>query len=105
MNISSAPTSNRQITGPPSIKNRCKPVSIAKTRWVAYAAAGAATAFAGSQSANAAIHYSGIVNELFLVGDADSFNLGHPRDSFRLSHTSSSYGAQDKFLFVGIASA
>ena len=73
MNTSSAPTSDRQITNTPSINNRCKPASIAKTRWVAYAAAGAATALAGSQSAEAAIHYSGRVNELFLVGDADSF--------------------------------
>ena len=59
MNTSSAPTSDRQITNTPSINNRCKPASIAKTRWVAYAAAGAATALAGSQSAEAAIHYSG----------------------------------------------
>jgi len=84
---------------------RSKPASIAKTRWVAYAAAGAATALAGSQSAEAAIHYSGRVNELFLVGDADSFKLDRPSDFFRLSHTSYGYGAQDKFLIFGIASA
>jgi hypothetical protein len=105
MNTSSAPTSDRQITDPPGINNRCKPASIAKTRWVAYAAAGAATALAGSQSAEAAIHYSGRVNELFLVGDADSFKLDRPSDFFRLSHTSYGYGAQDKFLIFGIASA
>ena len=105
MNTSSAPTSDRQITDPPGINNRCKPASIAKTRWVAYAAAGAATALAGSQSAEAAIHYSGRVNELFLVGDADSFKLDRPGDFFRLSHTSYGYGANDKFLIFGIASA
>jgi len=105
MNTSSAPSSDRQITDSPGINNRCKPVSIAKTRWIAYAAAGAATALAGSQSAEAAIHYSGRVNELFLVGDADSFKLDRRGDSFRLSHTSSGYGAQDKFLIFGIASA
>ena len=105
MNTSSAPTSDRQITDPPGINNRCKPASIAKTRWVAYAAAGAATALAGSQSAEAAIHYSGLVNELFLVGDADSFNLDRPGDFFRLSHTSYGYGAKDKFSIFGIASA
>jgi hypothetical protein len=104
MNTSSAPTSDRQITGPPGINNRCKPVSIAKTRWIAYAAAGAATALAGSQSAEAAIHYFGRVNELFLVGDADNFKLGQPRDFFRLSHTSY-YGANDRFSIFGIASA
>jgi len=105
MNTSSAPTSDRQITDPPGINNRCKPVSIAKTRWIAYAAAGAATALAGSQSAEAAIHYSGRVNELFLVGDADSFKLDRPSDFFRLSHTSYGYGANDKFAIFGIASA
>ena len=105
MNTSSAPTSDRQITDPPGINNRCKPASIAKTRWVAYAAAGAATALAGSQSAEAAIHYSGRVNELFLVGDADSFKLDRPSDFFRLSHTSYGYGANDKFAIFGIASA
>ena len=105
MNTSSAPTSDRQITDPPGINNRCKPACIAKTRWVAYAAAGAATALAGSQSAEAAIHYSGRVNELFLVGDADSFKLDRPGDFFRLSHTSYGYGANDKFAIFGIASA
>jgi hypothetical protein len=105
MNTSSAPSSDRQITDPPGINNRCKPASIAKTRWVAYAAAGAATALAGSQSAEAAIHYSGRVNELFLVGNADSFNLDRPGDFFRLSHTSFGYGQQDKFAIFGIASA
>jgi hypothetical protein len=105
MNTSSAPTSDRQITDPPGMNNRCKPASIAKTRWVAYAAAGAATALAGSQSAEAAIHYSGRVNELFLVGEADTLKLDRPGDSFRLSHTSYGYGANDKFAIFGIASA
>ena len=38
---------------------RNKPASIGKTRWAAYATASAATALAGSHSAEAAIHYSG----------------------------------------------
>ena len=105
MNTSSAPSSDRQITDPPGINNRCKSVSIAKTRWIAYAAAGAATALAGSQSAEAAIHYSGRVNELFTVGHADNFKLDRPGDFFRLSHTSYGYGAGDKFAIFGIASA
>ena len=103
MNTSSAPSSDRQITDPPGINNRCKPASITKTRWIAYAAAGAATALAGSQSAEAAIHYRS-VNEKFLVGDADNFKLDRPGDFFRLSHTSY-YGANDKFAIFGIASA
>ena len=44
---------------------RRKPASIANTRWAAYAAAGAATALAGSNSAEATIHYSGILNRHF----------------------------------------
>ncbi len=98
-------TKTKEITPTPGINNRCKSASIAKTRWVAYAAAGAATALAGSQSAEAAIHYSGRVNELFLVGHADNFELDQPGDVFRLSHTSYGYGAQDKFAIFGIASA
>ena len=100
------------------MKNRniqFKPASIAKTRWVSYAAAGAATALAGSQSAEAAIHYSGPVNERFLVGAADGFKLDQPGDSFRLSqHSGVRYhnfryyngGAPiDRFSIFGIASA
>ena len=79
---------------------RSKPASIAKTRWVAYAAAGAATALAGSQSAEAAIHYSGPVNERFPAGNADSFNLDQPGDFFRLSHDLGVAG----FSIFGIAS-
>src|SRR5256885_9402914 len=105
MNTSSAPTSDRQITDPPGINNRCKPVSIAKPRWVAYAAAGAATALAGSQSAEAAIHYSGRVDVLFTVGHTGNFKLDRSGDFFRLSHTSYGYGANDKFAIFGIASA
>ena len=97
-------TKTKEITPTQGINNRCKPACVAKTRWIAYAAAGAATALAGSQSAEAAIHYSGRVNELFLVGDADSFKLDRPGDFVRLSHTSY-YGANDKFAIFGIASA
>jgi hypothetical protein len=83
-------------------KLRSKPAFIAKTRWASYAAAGAATALAGSQSAEAAIHYSGRVAERFLVGDADSFNLDQPGDFFRLFHR---YVGEDDFSIFGIASA
>ncbi len=44
---------------------RRKPASIAKTRWAAYAAASAATALAGSNSLEAAIHYSGLLDVPF----------------------------------------
>ena len=58
-------------------KTRCsKHASIAKTRWAAYAAAGAATALAGSHSAEAAIHYSGPLNVqqgLFHCSNSDTW--------------------------------
>lgn len=44
---------------------RNRPAAIANTRWAVYAAAGAATALVGSNSAEGAIHYSGILNETF----------------------------------------
>src|SRR5438094_7781449 len=47
----------------------CKPTSIPKARWAAYAAAGAATALGGTpSSAEAEIHYSGLVNHNFANG-------------------------------------
>ena len=39
--------------------------SISNSRWAAYAAAGAASALAGAHSAEAEIHYSGVVNQAF----------------------------------------
>ena len=53
-------------------ETRCnKSASIGKTRWIAYAAAGAATALSGGDSAEAAIHYSGPVNTVFRGDDTD----------------------------------
>jgi hypothetical protein len=46
-------------------KIRSKPTAIPTSRWAAYAAAGAATALAGISTAEAEIHYSGIVNHPF----------------------------------------
>jgi len=45
-----------------------KPAAVAKGRWAAYAAAGAATALGGTPSAEAEIHYSGLVNHNFAHG-------------------------------------
>jgi MYXO-CTERM domain-containing protein len=44
------------------------PAIITNSRWLAYAAAGAATAFASASSAEAAIHYSGLINHDFANG-------------------------------------
>ena len=42
-----------------------KPAAISNSRWLAYATAGAASAFTCANSAEATIHYSGIIGELF----------------------------------------
>jgi len=49
--------------------SRRKSPSIGKTRWAAYAAAGAATALGGSHSLEAAIHYSGLINAVVRGGE------------------------------------
>jgi hypothetical protein len=45
--------------------SRRQTAKVSHSRWVAYATASAATALAASHSAEAAIHYSGILNERF----------------------------------------
>jgi hypothetical protein len=75
---------------------RRKPASIAKTRWAAYAAAGAATALVGSNSAEAAIHYSGDLHEQFgpHKGKFKTFPLDQAGDFFQfvLSFGEPSFG-------------
>src|SRR5438034_1584959 len=89
-----------------SNKLGCNPASIAKTRWAAYAAAGAATALAGSQSVDAAIHYSGVLNVRF-PADRDrikAFPLDQPGDSLFFQHTAS-ICKEALFSINGIVSA
>jgi hypothetical protein len=76
---------------------------VSHSRWLAYATAGAATALAGSNSAEGAIHYSGLVNEVFPphVDKIKTFQLDQPGDYFTLSHHSSAAEVR----IVGIASA
>jgi hypothetical protein len=45
--------------------SRRQTATLSNSRWLAYATASAATALAGSHSAEAAIHYSGILNQKF----------------------------------------
>lgn len=84
---------------------RSKPASIPKTRWASYAAAGVATALAGSQSVDAAIHYSGVLDVRF-PADRDrikAFPLDQPGDSLSFEHTVVCGGAF--FSINGIVSA
>src|SRR5439155_22112042 len=46
-------------------QSRRQTAKVSHSRWLAYATASAATALAGSHSAEAAIHYSGILNGIF----------------------------------------
>jgi len=46
-------------------QSRRQTANVSHSRWLAYATASAATALAGSHSAEAAIHYSGILNGIF----------------------------------------
>ena len=54
---------------------RRKSVSVSNSRWLAYATAGAATAVAGVNSSEAAIHYSGVINQTFNA-PASNFVVG-----------------------------
>src|SRR4029453_6904929 len=89
---------------------RSKPVSIAKTRWAAYATAGAASAFTCANSADATIHYSGLIHEYFgsECDKSASFQLDQPGDSIRLRHNllfcgTGSYGGYAYFSIRGRA--
>ena len=89
-----------------------KPAVITNSRWLAYATAGAASAFTCANSAEATIHYSGIIHE-FLGACEDkkaNFQLDQPGDSFRLRHSlffgcTFSYGGTAYFSIRGRAGA
>lgn len=88
-----------------------KPAAIANTRWLAYATAGAASAFAAANSAEGTIHYSGPINQRFNGCDREgaSFPLAQPGNFFHLEDAvvfcSTSYGGGAYFRVVGLAGA
>jgi len=87
---------------------RRKAASIAKGRWAAYATAGAASAFTCANSAEATIHYSGIIGAFFGWDRTKSarFQLDQPGDSFGLRHfVDFSFTGTAKFGIFGQASA
>jgi len=67
---------------------RSRSAAIPKTRWLAYATAGAATAFAGSQSVEASIHYSGRLDVPFPPHEDTTytFRLDQAGDSLVFEH-------------------
>ena len=70
-------------------QSRRQTAKVSHSRWVAYATAGAATALVGSNSAEAAIHYSGSVREKFApdFSGIKSFQLDQPGDSLVFGHS------------------
>jgi hypothetical protein len=63
-----------------------KSAVVTSSRWVAYATAGAASAFIGANAAEASIHYSGLINQNF-GGDGDAkFPLDPAGGSLAFSH-------------------
>jgi hypothetical protein len=79
-----------------STSRRSRPAVLQRARWSAYAAAGAATALTGLGSAEAEIHYSGIINQQVKGRPFHparvAFQLDQPGDSFVLRHVLSSSG-------------
>jgi hypothetical protein len=87
-----------------------KPASIAKGRWAAYATAGAASAFTCANSAEATIHYSGIINRIFNGCDEiATYRLDRLGDFIRLRHDllgcSPGYSGAAYFNVGGLAGA
>jgi hypothetical protein len=72
-----------------------KSAAIEKTRWAAYATAGAATALAGLHSAEAEIHYSGLVNAKFAGNTTETFEVV-PGEILEFRHNIHYYGTSTK---------
>jgi hypothetical protein len=70
-----------------------KSASIGKTRWAAYAAAGAATALGGTHSMEADIHYSGPINAVFKGRGQhiETFQLDQPDNVISFVHKLDEY--------------
>jgi hypothetical protein len=89
-----------------------KPAVITNSRWLAYATAGAASAFTGANTAEATVHYSGRIDLDFGIRFPQSvhFQLDQPGDSFFLKHFDDFSGRQSYsgfalFGIVGLAGA
>jgi hypothetical protein len=64
-----------------------KPAAIANSRWLAYATAGAASAFTCASSADATIHYSGTIDRILNGCETATYQLDRPADFVRLRHS------------------
>ena len=68
---------------------------LSNSRWLAYAAAGAATALGGTHSAEAEIHYSGLINAKFSASKVGTFPLA-PSAYMGFGHTIAYYSLYSK---------
>jgi hypothetical protein len=66
---------------------------ITNSRWLAYATAGAASAFTCVNSAEATIHYSGLINQIFTGESVASFRLGRLDEFINFRHFKHYYGS------------
>jgi hypothetical protein len=87
-----------------------KSAVITNSRWLAYATASATSAFAATQSAEATIHYSGPINQIFKgCARTATFTLDQPGDFIRLRHSSLAcspgYSGSGFFNVGGLAGA
>jgi hypothetical protein len=85
---------------------KAKAAKITRSRWLAYATAGAATALAGVSSADSEIHYSGRVDFQFAPDDnkTERFPLDQPGDSIVFGHKTGGRPAAS-FQAIGLRSA
>jgi hypothetical protein len=81
--------------------SRRETAKVSHSRWLAYATASAATALAGGNSAEAAIHYSGRLEVRFLSQSVkrEQFRLDQHGDHFSLSH----FNSLAKFEIAGFS--
>ena len=91
--------------------SRRQTAKVSHSRWLTYATASAATALAGSHSAEAAIHYSGILNQKFPphIDTDKTFPLDQAGDFLLFQRHETSFSAPfrldvDFFKVYGIAS-
>ena len=61
----------------PKALRRTPVANVSQTRWIAYATAGAATAIAGASTAEASIHYSGLINQVVNAPNSQSSAVFH----------------------------
>lgn len=72
--------------------------SIATVRWAAYSAAAAASSFAGAGSAEAVIHYSGVLDEKIGRDDVISIPVGSGGAVMTFFHRRVRYGSSSDYI-------